>query len=189
MSLFGPHKKILIISGLGVIGLCILHYLTYIDIKNKNENISILENNLFSQSNKQELTNSMESMVKNFDSDIKLVNNSIVSSDGDVLFIEDLESSAKSNGLDIQIDSLVFQDDKQLSSSTITFFNIKAKTTGGWLGTYLFLAQLELLPIKVKINSYSLNNISDSGENDIKKGGTQGNTWQSNFEINVLKFK
>ena len=172
-----------------VLGICIFYYFLYNDIKDKNQNISMLENGLSSQVNKQQLTNSMQSILKNSDADIAKVNSSMVASDGDVAFIENLESIAQNNNLKVGIESLVFQDDPSLGSSTLTFFNVRGKIIGGWTGTYLFLSQLESLPFKIKINRFAFTNSSDTGSVDGKKTGTTGNSWESVFEISVLKYK
>jgi hypothetical protein len=178
-------KKILVILGIILIGLAVLCYFEFIDIKNKNENISYLDNQLSSQANKQELASSMDLIIKNSQPSIDLVDSSIVSSDGDVTFIESLESLAKTDGLNIGIDSLVITDDKSLTSNNMSFFNIKANTSGSWSGTYLFLAQLESLPIKLKVNKFSFTNAT----NDLSKISSKGNTWDGSFEITVLKYK
>ena len=188
MNILKSYKKILIL-GLCVIGFYGIYYALFMDIKNKNEHISVLENELSSGNSKQQLAISMQQMIKNSDSDITRINDTIVGNDGDVLFIENLESLAKLNNLSISIDSLAFQNHPLLSSSTITFFNIKGKIVGRWLGTYLFLAQLESLPLKVKINDFAFANTTEGSELDTKKFGTQGNTWQSVFDISVLKYK
>ena len=181
-------KKILIILGLCVIGLCLLIYILFLDIKGKNERISVIEHELSFQSNKQEYMVSMERVIQKADSDITRVNNSIIPSDGDVRFIESLETIAHDNGLSIDIDSLTFEDSRALASSSMTTLKVKAKTEGGWSGTYRFLFLIESLPIKVKIDKFTLNNIKDEANLSADKVSSRS-AWQSAFEMRVLKYK
>ena len=186
MNFFIGHKKIFFLIIIIIIALFSAYYLFLMDIKNKEENISEMQNGLSSTVKSEELYTSMQTAVLNSSDQILEVNNSIVPSDGDVTFIEGLETMARNNGLKIGIDSLTFQEDPLLSSSSLTFFNIKGTTNGNWAGTYLFLAELESFPYKVKINRFSFSNISEQ-QNGTKAPTT--NSWDSNFDISVLKFK
>ncbi len=155
------------------------YYYIFMDIKTRSENISTLSQELSMQSNKQGYLVSTQKMINSISSDIDRINNSIVPKDGDVAFIENLETLAKDNGLTIDIDSLVFEDDSKLEAIDVTAFKIKAKISGGWIGTYTFLSQIESMPLKVKINRFA------------SSANSQATTsvWQSSFDITVLKYK
>jgi hypothetical protein len=180
-------KKILILLGIVFVGFFVVYYLVYQDIKVKNEHISTLAQDLDFQSSRQEYLISTQRMIQNISSDIDRINNSIVAVDGDVQFIENLESIAKNEGLSISIDSLLIEDDPSFSNNEITTLKVKAKAEGSWAGTYSFLAQIESLPFKVKINKFSIVNDADGGGIDGQK--TFSLNWQSSFEIQVLKYK
>lgn len=182
-------KKILIILGLFVVGFFLLSYIVFFDIKHKNERISAMEHELSFQSKKQEYMTSMERVIQNSDSDITRINDSIIPSDGDVRFIESLESIARGGGLSIDIESLTFEDSRLLASSSMTILKVKAKTKGKWLGTYKFLTQIESLPFKVKIDKFALANVKEETDIDAKKTDTASSIWQSTFELKVLKYK
>ena len=109
----------------------------------------------------------------------------MVSVDGDVKFIENLESLARENGLSIDIDSLNFEDNTKLLPNNMTIFRVRAKTSGNFFGTYKFLSLVESLPFKVKIQNFTLSTASEEGVLNVKKS----NIWQSKFEISVLKYK
>ena len=173
-------KKILIVLSLCVFGLFVVIYFVFADIKQKNENISTLENDLSLKTKQQQYLVSMQRTVKNADSDISRINNSIIGAGEDVQFIESLESIAKNNGLTINIDSLVFEDSTLPKSSSMTTLKVRAKTSGGWLGTYKFLGQIESMPLKIKINNFGFTNTVDE---------TNAKVWQSIFEISILKYK
>ena len=177
-----------VILGLLTLGLFGLVFLVYRDIKTKNEHISILEHDFSIQASKQEYLISTQKILQDLAPDIANINNSIIASGGEVQFIESLESIAKGNGLLVVIDSIVSDDNPKSVSNSVSNLKIKAKMKGSWIGTYRFLAQIESLPTKIKINKFSFINTEiqiDSGA----KVGTSGNGWQSLFEITALQYK
>lgn len=179
------YKNILIIIGLVSLSFFVAHYFVYQDIKSKNENITTLSQQIDLESSRQEYLLSTERMIKSIRSDIDKINNSIISVDGNVEFIEGLESVAKNNGLTITIESLIIEDDPAVSSNEITTLKVKARTKGGWVGTYTFLKQIESLPYKIKINQFSMLNPLD--EASVSEPNVS--EWTSTFEIRVLKYK
>src|SRR3989344_2860976 len=178
-------KKILILLSILALAVLVSYYFVYTDIKRKNENISKLSQDLEYQIKRRQYIVSLQRTLQSTDSDITRINNSIVPVDGDVEFIEDLERMARENGLFIGIDSLIFEESPLFASSTINILKIKAKTSGSWPSTYRFLAQIESLPFKVKVNNFGLgSSVQDTGS-----ASKPTNSWQSTFEIHVLKYK
>ncbi len=179
-------KTMLIVTGLLVIGLLAGQYFLYMQIKKENEHISLLESELSQEDSKQEYLLSMQRTLQNIKPDITNINNSIVPAGGDVAFIESLESYAKLNGLTITIDSLTLEEDASYVPIASVSLKIKAKTTGTWSGTYAFIATLESLPFKIKINRLNVENTaSEAGVPQSKAG----ENWQGTFEMYVLKYK
>ena len=183
------NRIILVTAGLAVIVVFILYYFVYQGIKSKNEHISSLSNDLSSQGDKQDYLISTQRIIQGISSDIDRINNSIIAKDGDVGFIENLESLAREVGLTMEIDSLVLVDNPEFASSSIVTLKIRAQVSGNWVGTYRFLAQLESLPLKIKINKFDLRNTTIEISPDVKKSGSSNNVWQSAFEIDVLRYK
>lgn len=179
-------KQTISILSLAVLALFAAQYFLYRDIKTKNEKVGTLEHELSLQNNRQDYLISMQRLIQSMSGDIESINNSIVPADGDVEFIENIESIGKNNGLKVTIDSLVFEDDPSYKNANVTGLKVKAKTSGSWSGTYAFLTELESLPVKVKINRFALSNVSSDAGIDTKK---TGQIWQTGFEIVVLKYK
>jgi len=149
------------------------------DIRHKNQQISLMDYEIQSSGTVEQNTIVMQHMIQAASPNIALVNSSSIASDGDIAFIENLESLARSNGLDIQIDSLLFESSATLASSSMTAFKVKAETKGSWAGTHKFLIEMESLPIKIKINNFSTS-VDPEDANRV---------WQSSFEIKALKYK
>ncbi len=179
----------LIMLGVVTLGVLSSYYFIYRDIKSKNEHISSLIQQLDFQSSRQEYLVSTQRMIENLNSDMTKINDSIVSKDGDVEFIENLENRAKNKGLTINIESLNVEDDPTSTASSITKLKLSAKTKGSWDGTYTFLSELESLPFKIKIEKFSIVNESRSEVLDGKQTYTYSPDWKTSFEIVVLKYK
>ena len=179
-------KQTLVLFSLAVVVLSVAYYFVFMGIKNKNEHVSVLENNMASGSKNQQYLASLQKTVTEAEYNIHLVNSAVIASDGDVKFIEDLEGLAHNNGLSISIESLDLVDDPNIASTDITVLHIKIKTSGGWSGTYRFISEVESLPQKTKIQTLTMHStVSDFGNN---KKSTSA-VWSSELEIIVLKNK
>lgn len=142
-------------------------------------------------SNYQQESELLQSQVLEFSKykpeDLKALAESVVAKiipRGDfVSFIESIEASARSQGVDITVDSVDVvprgedeNDDKQI-------MNLRLTTVGTWTQTMRFIAYLEHLPYKIDIGQINLSQIEVSGE----KGS--GVLWNGAFEVTALKFK
>ena len=92
-------KKILAVNALLILFFCIAYYILFSNIKSKNEEASRLKGEFSAQVKNQEQSVFAERMIQNADTEISSVSGSIIQSDGDVDFIENLEKEAKNNGL------------------------------------------------------------------------------------------
>ncbi len=162
------------------------HYFLYNDIKNKNVQILTLDNQLKTLNTEQEYISTTERMLESRKSDIDRIENSIIVAGGDVNFIEMLELVARNNGLTLDIESLVATDADKSSANLVTALKVKAKTSGSWSGSYLFLSELESLPYKIKVTNFSIISNTPEVVDVLKK---EANSWQTIFEITVLKYK
>jgi Tfp pilus assembly protein PilO len=180
-------KKILILVTLISVGFCGIYYVMFAFIKNKNEEVATLQHQLTDQTRLQGYMASIGKTITVSSSDIEYLNNSIVSQDGDVSFIEDLEKMGHSHDLDISINSLSLDEDTVLVSKGLVALKIKLRTVGTWANSYMFLSQLESLPTIIRFDSYAISRSSDGGD---PKKKTPGSTlWQATYEIRVLKYK
>ncbi len=182
-------KKLVFVLGFFVLCVCVLYYFLFADIKHRNENASLFLHSVSSEIVKQQYILSLEHMIQSADSDISRVNNSFIAKDADVTFIEGLEKMAKDNRLTLSIDSLVLESDPILAGSGVSILRVKAKTQGSWSGTYTFLVELESLPLQIRVDRYGLANTFDSTVTGIKKPVKSGNSWESSFEVILLKYK
>ena len=131
---------------------------------------------------------SLQESLQNSKPEMEKVNNSILSKDGDVGFIEKLETVAKSNGLDVVINSLSVEDIPGVNSNNLTSLKIRATVEGGWAGSVSFLTKLESLPFILRVEKFNLANFPTNSISLVPSKDPAQN-WQSVFEIRVLKYK
>ncbi len=180
--------KIIVFLSLSSLFLFGVMYFAYSDIRSKNERISTIEQELLFQNNQYDYLLSMRKLVENLEPKISKIDNSIISKNGDVNFIENLEKLARDHNLKIEIDSLTLASDPKEASSPVTTLKIRAKVEGSWKDSYLFISEIESISFKIKINKLSLvgteQTLSSSG-----KPSALNNKWQTTLDINVLKYK
>lgn len=181
-------KKILVILGVLILAIFVSYYFVYREVRFRDETYQTLLRDLSFQDAKQEYLISTQRTMEGLLLDINHINDSVVSKEGDVEFIETLETIAKESGLTIEIDSLVLSNDPTLVPDSVDILKVKAKTKGSWANSYLFLSRLESLPFKLKIDSFGLSNTLAEVVLANKKV-VKNSIWQSVFEISVLKYK
>lgn len=161
-------------------------YFFYKEIKNKNEKISEQKQEIEFQDRSKSYLVSVQKMLESISSDIEDINRSIVPQGGEVAFIENIESLAKENGLEVNISSLVLNDNPALNPANVTEFRLSIRTSGSWSGTYTFLREIESLPVKIKIERFKL---SSSLQEDALNSKKQVSVWGGDFSLVVLKYK
>ncbi|MFA5888901.1 MAG: hypothetical protein WCW47_02675 [Candidatus Paceibacterota bacterium] len=182
-------KIILAILSLLVVVVFLICYFVYEDIRHKNENYHTLLYNLSFRNDKQNYLTYAQKTIGSLSLDINRMDDSIISKKGEVEFIENLESVARGSGLSIEINSLILNNNSNLASSSIDILKIKAKTKGSWSASYTFLTRLELLPFKLRVNKFGLVSIDKEVTSTEIRMAVSSGIWQSEFEIDVLKYK
>ncbi|MEQ1500267.1 MAG: hypothetical protein ABL917_02765 [Parcubacteria group bacterium] len=184
MSRGKPLKRILATLTLVVFIIIGFYYALYLDIKNRSRHISKLTHELSLQEEAEKYAISTKNKIESISSDIANINNSIIPYGGDIQFIEDFELLANSNDLELEIESLLLEDQPRTLASGVVIFKIRAKTRGSWADTYRFLNQIESLPLKIKVSQFSI-----LGQ-EVSLGTNKKKTeWQSQFEVYLLKYK
>lgn len=185
MGELSKFKKISVLLAVPVLLSFIGHYFLFKDLINKNENNTRMLDQIQSESGREVYVSTIKKQLQTLDPEIKKVGKTIVGSNDVISFIEELESIARNNGLSIKNNSISEEVDAKLSSTTV-FLKIRSETNGPWSGTYKFLSELESLPYKVRVNSFSMS----SGQTTDASGlPSVSGSWLSTFEIKVLKYK
>src|SRR4051812_41886296 len=142
-------KYALIVGIVLVLIFFIFHLFLIKDIKERNENISVWEREIALQDRTQGYLISQKRMLENADSDLSKIENSIVPKEGEVKFIQDIEASARRLGMDIEINSITFEENATTTKANLGILVLKTRVSGTFSATYKFLEEIESLPIKV----------------------------------------
>ncbi len=153
-----------------------------------NTDIAVLTHTRTIEEKKQHDASSTTAALTTTNADIAQVTGSIIPLDGDVAFIELLESSARGHGLQIKIDSLSLADDPGLSAG-MNLLQIKVEVKGTWSAVYSYMSQVESLPYSVKINMIDVVNTKDTANIDPLNPVKSAGTWQGLVDMSVLKRK
>ena len=187
-------KKILVpkvILGLVTLSVVLLFgaiFVLFQNIKNESENASKLQNSIDLSTKQNQYVTSLQTSLQNSNGDIAKVNGSILRSDEDVTFIEQLENVAKNNGLNVVISSLSVEDIPNVTSSSLTSLKIRTSMQGSWIGMIVFLTRLESLPFVMRVEKFDLTNSSDNPIGLTMQASSTQN-WQATIEIRVLQYK
>lgn len=174
-------KSIIISLSLVIVLLCGLYYIWYRDVSRSGTHASELEYQIANQSQTAAYMDTLEATLRTSSDDIAAVNGSVVTSDGNVAFIESLESMAHDQHLTFGIDALNIEEDPALTQYGMVFLKIKAKAEGSWADLYRYLLAVEGLPVKVRVDNVALLKSDDKDE--------KAPPWRLSFEIRVMKYK
>lgn len=184
-----PTKSILIfLLTLSVFLVGVIGYGIYY-IANKNRETSGLEATIEADSKNSVLIQSIKSIENKSGNDLESLDNLALSKEDLVSFIENLENTAKSMGLNVKIASVSVEAPKDDSSPSK--IHLKIDTSGKWAGTLQFIHALENLPYRAIINSseISTDKIEVNPEELSNASSTQVKIiWKSSSEIALYSF-
>ncbi len=187
MKFFSSNKIIILVLVLSIATLLTGYVFLYKDIVSKSTKNAEMLNYIASESNREAYASSARKQLESLDSDIKKAKSSIVNSGDVVGFIEKIESIAYRNGLSISNNNISDEVNQKTASTTLTSLKIKSSTSGSWVGTYKFMSELESMPYKIKVNSFSISNMREAAVAGLPATGDS--KWVADFEIQVLKYK
>ncbi len=154
----------------------------FLMIRSSVENSFVLEN--LESKNSADIKIPTKASLRALSSSTSELQSRVISSDGTVSFIDDLELAARSVGLSISMDKVGESD-----GDAFVYLNLQMSTDGSWNQNILFLSMLQSLPYRSTINAarlykqVSLQQIGSVSKTVLSK------TWTGSFDISVLKMK
>lgn len=121
----------------------------------------------------QRLKNNIDEIRSSYEKikpDIDSVNGYFITKDEEVGFIENIESLAKENKLEVEITSINIEKDPELAKNNLEYLVVKVNTKGFFDGTYKFLSLVEMLPYHMFINKFSISKQDEDIKNKVLKG-------------------
>jgi hypothetical protein len=150
----------------------------------KAASVATYKNDIVSADQKKEFARTMLNSFASVQDDISLLQTFFVKRQGEVYFIEYLEQTARSQGLEIFIDTVSVDSPKQLATYDVEYLVLNFNVRGEWSRVWNFSRMIEVLPYSVKLQSLAL-----IREGVVEQNTNQSSVWKGVYTIKVLKKK
>jgi hypothetical protein len=167
---------ILLILSLIVIG---IWYATYSYITRTTVAITNLEHQYQEENSAEERDQSLKQFFSGIGANTNSLTSRLIAKKATVPFIDSIESLARSTNLGIVMNGIEIKEDPAYPNVT-EYLKLNFTTQGSWVTTDAFLAMIENMPYKVKINKVDLQHTAST---------TASDNWQAVYDIEILKQK
>lgn len=161
---------------IGVLVLFGIYSTLFIVIKNKNNHISVLQNQVDIEVRKDQRLHSIKQLVADLDKDIKQIDTYFISEDGVVDFLENLEALGSVADVSVGVNSVSI-DESTDTGLPYELLKIDFVARGSWENVMQLISLLETFPLGIVIERMQLEHLSDQS------------SWQANIRFTVLKLK
>jgi len=146
----------------------------FIVIKNKNNQISILQNRVDIEVRKDQRLHSIKQLTSDLVEEFSKVDEHFVYADGVVRFLEDLEDLGRKAGASVSVNSVGVNEN---AGSGLPYepLQIEFAARGSWRSVVQLISLLETFPLGITVSRMHL-------EKNL-------NSWQLNTSFSVLKLK
>ncbi|MSU56239.1 MAG: hypothetical protein EXS51_02955 [Candidatus Taylorbacteria bacterium] len=148
----------------------------FYEVKQKNERISNLVNEIEVRSAEENMQGSIKTLVAETEPLREKLSNYFVGKEGAVTFIELLEQAGRDVGASVTIEAVSPVELPSVSFAETLRFTIKA--TGTWSSVTRFLGLMEFLPYEAQIQQVVISRSALAGEG-----------WRLDFTLRVLQEK
>jgi Tfp pilus assembly protein PilO len=173
MKLSNTQKKLIIVLLVAIMSI-VFYCGFFIVIKNKNNQISILKNQVDIEIRKDQRLHSVKQLMMDLNEEINKINSRFVSNDGVVKLLEDLESLGKVSGASIGVNSVSVESNKD-TNLPYELLKIEFVSRGSWRSVVQTISLLETISLGINIERMQLERLPKS------------NSWQMNASFTVLK--
>jgi hypothetical protein len=186
-------KQLIALLSTIVVVLVALHAVAFYFIRSAGVNVSTLERD------GRVLDAQVAEFSKYSNDDLRKLATSImakiISRDGIVPFIENIERTARGLGMEINIRSVNVVPRADDPADPIVFVRLELETRGSWKNSMRFVSFLEYLPYKVELKKVSFDGtsglapVAETGAKVPVSAGSAGTVWRGQIELTALKFK
>lgn len=181
-------KQILLSTVVMIIAVPVLYIMLFINIKEKNNNVSALTNEVDIVLQKEIKLRSVKFLIRDTLQERADLDSHFVADDEIIDFIETIEnlgadSGAKIEITNVSISSIEKKEDDQVNISEL--LNLDFKIKGRFIQMFHFLSMLEKLPFKIDILRVNFENISEKS----RKIDKTLEPWNGFFSITTIKLK
>lgn len=139
------------------------------------------KNDILFGDQKKEYADNMLLSFETTQKDIDTLQNFFVTKQGEVEFIEFIESTAKAKGLTVGIDTVSLDSPSEIGNHGMEYLVLRLHVTGTWSRVWNFSEALETLPYSIDVTSLALLREDSEQKNPV--------TWRGVYNIKVLKKK
>jgi Tfp pilus assembly protein PilO len=190
-------KKTMVISIVLAIAVFVIYGFLFLNIKDKNEQISTLANDAQQLRSKDDTLKATKTILDQSKDLISQLDSYFIPADGVVGFISVLEGVGKFSGVDMTIGSVGTEADSKAKDEIKETLRLHIETNGSWKNTFYFLSVIENLPYRIDVEDVSLGLVgaTDKVLFDNKTATAQtrqpnkDEKWHGSFNVTVVKLK
>lgn len=186
MNHLAKTKKILLIVILLNLVVAGFYYHLFSKIREKNEHIALIENNIMAESVKANMLALAKTQVTETAAKREALDGFFIKTDSVVPFLNYIQTLAAHTNVKLKISNVSIEPINDNNSFEILRLNLEA--SGEWQNLYRFGAQIELMPYKVLLVKADL----EKGVevlNSNKNTSLEEPPWKGSFALGVLKLK
>jgi Tfp pilus assembly protein PilO len=137
----------------------------------------------------------VRAIIQEHKESLEEVDSYFVNKAGVVSFIDSLEDSGQSVGVEVSINSVSTEVEKDIPGNFLETLNIRLEVSGKWSDVISFLRQLENLPYHIRIEGVSLglsaaaDKVLFISPSETSRVRGEDEKWKGTFEIKVSQLK
>ncbi len=177
-------RKFIIIASLTFVSL--VGYFIFLSIiSSTNKALADLDYELGSEVRVESELKDLHDLVSSTAKEKEVLDSYFIQKDGVVDFINNLEDIVEKIGASSEIVLVDIKDDKVPAfGEFFEYLNVELKVDGTWVEVFNFSEILDNMPLYIKINKMTLENIPNKGEES-----GPSDIWRGLFNIDVVKSK
>lgn len=187
MNQFKKTKKTFIFITILVVVIAVVYTMFFTSIKTKNENISLVINDIDISIERETKLKSVKSLIEDIKDDREKLDTYFVDDDEVIDFIENIETLAENMGVGVEVLSVDISDDEnntpeQNRISELLLLSLRVE--GLWSDLFHFISIVEGLPFKIDVSKVNIDAVYQDGEKIVSSGN-----WKGLLNLSVLKLK
>jgi len=175
---------------IGIVALSILfliggYYVTIRTLWSKAASVATYKNEIISANYIKQFAQIMFNSFEGSKEDISLLQTLFIQKQGEVDFIEYIEQLARSQGLEVAMDTVSVDSPKHISAYGMEYLVLNFNVKGSWSRVFNFSRMLQVLPYASSLQDMNMIREGEVGE----AGKPQSGVWKGVYTIKVLKKK
>ncbi|MDP6387963.1 MAG: type 4a pilus biogenesis protein PilO [Candidatus Pacebacteria bacterium] len=188
MEYSSKTKQTLLTSLVLVIVVSVAYIMLFLNIKEKNNNISVLQNEVDSTLQREIKLRSVKNLINDTQKEREKLNLYFIADDKIVNFIEDIEEVGAYSGVSVKVTSVSIDESTSgnLNKDKISeLLNLDFNIEGRFDELFYFLSMIEKLPFKIDIHRVNFEKVS----NNIRAQNRSTEPWKGFLSIKAVKLK